>query len=27
MVRIGCMHYNTSEEIDRTLEAIRKIVR
>ncbi len=27
MVRIGCMHYNTIEEIDRTLEAIRKIVR
>ena len=25
MVRLGCMHYNTIEEIDRTLEAIRWI--
>lgn len=27
MVRIGCMHYNTATEIDRTLEAIRGIAR
>ena len=25
MVRIGCMHYNTEEEIDRTLDAIASI--
>ena len=25
MVRLGCMHYNTKEEIDRTLEAISKL--
>lgn len=25
MVRIGCMHYNTQEEIDRTIELIRSI--
>jgi cysteine desulfurase family protein (TIGR01976 family) len=25
MVRIGCMHYNTFQEIDRTIEAIREI--
>jgi len=26
MVRIGCMHYNTAAEIDRTLTAIRELV-
>lgn len=25
MVRIGCMHYNTAEEIDRTIDAIRSL--
>jgi selenocysteine lyase/cysteine desulfurase len=25
MVRLGCMHYNTEEEIDRTLHAIAKL--
>jgi len=25
MVRIGCMHYNTQEEIDRTIDAIRSL--
>ncbi len=25
MVRLGCMHYNTAEEIDRTLELIKEI--
>jgi selenocysteine lyase/cysteine desulfurase len=25
MVRIGCMHYNTQEEIDRTLDLLRSI--
>jgi cysteine desulfurase family protein (TIGR01976 family) len=25
MVRLGCMHYNTKEEIDRTLDAISKL--
>ncbi|MFY7874333.1 MAG: aminotransferase class V-fold PLP-dependent enzyme, partial [Pirellula sp.] len=25
MVRIGCMHYNTLEEIDRTLDLIRSV--
>jgi selenocysteine lyase/cysteine desulfurase len=25
MVRIGCMHYNTAAEIDRTLAAIQEI--
>ncbi len=27
MVRLGCMHYNTTDEIDRTLEAVRWIAR
>ena len=27
MVRLGCMHYNTKEEIDRTLELVREISR
>ena len=25
MVRLGCMHYNTTEEIDRTLELVEKV--
>jgi selenocysteine lyase/cysteine desulfurase len=25
MVRIGCMHYNTQEEIDRTIDLLRSI--
>jgi selenocysteine lyase/cysteine desulfurase len=27
MVRLGCMHYNTIEEIDRTLDQIVRIAR
>lgn len=27
MIRIGCMHYNTESEVDRTLEAIRELAR
>ena len=26
MVRLGCMHYNTPDEIDRTLDLLKKIV-